>query len=249
MSQCRAGGCWWDRGQGSLVSAVPVAASPCWFPWAVEVLEQLCLRAHLEPLPELLGSSDPGELLALHPLSRPNSISEPPGIFLQLHPSGCPAPETGMWLLLVSKDMLGMGRGRRGWAGAAGGFPEAFPALCCPALSEEVGAGGCEVKPERLKWLFLEFHRREEELGAQSRINEGKGSIIWRNKDWAEAPIPTEGTAVPGRGNQGCRLRLDAWKNLQLLGQCPRWGEGRAGAPRHVGLGKHRVPGAGEQVW
>lgn len=121
INHCRAGEPWWDRGQGSLVFAVPRAGSPCWFPWALEALE----------------SSDPGELLALHHLSRPNSISEPPGILLQLHPSGCAAPETELWLLLVRKDILSMGRGWRGWARAAGGFPVPFP-----ALSEEVGAGG-----------------------------------------------------------------------------------------------------------
>lgn len=80
-------------------------------------------------------------------------------------------------------------------------------------------------------------------------INEGRGSSTWRNKGWEEAAIPTEGTAGPGRGNQRCRLGLDAWRNLQLLGQSPRWGEGCAGAPRHAALGKHGLPGAREQVW
>lgn len=129
-------------------------------------------------------------------------------------------PETGTWLLLTRKGTLAMGRGCRGCPRAAGASPEAFP-----APSEEIGAGGCEVRAERLKWLFLEFHGREEGLGACCGVNEGTGSNTWRNKAWEEAATPKEGTAGPGRGNQRCGLRLDAWKNPQLPGQCPRWGE------------------------
>lgn len=81
----------------------------------------------LESLPELLSSSDPGELWVLHLPSRPKAA---PGMLLQLHPSGWPAQrqECGC---CPSRAWGEPGEAAQScWS-----FPEAFPALAEAARS------------------------------------------------------------------------------------------------------------------
>lgn len=121
-----------------------------------------------------------GELLAecTYPICRPKSVTQLHWTFLQIYPLGLPALKRGTWLLPCSAQTThGKTLGEAVLEPQENrGFPQGFFWVvlhhfgCCAVLCMSAPAekSGLEAVRSNLKgkWLFLEFHREEADIGS-----------------------------------------------------------------------------------
>lgn len=172
-------GSWWNCGQGvCCCSTGQVSARPL-LPLLLAVqLPEAAQFVHTGHHPCSSRAPHLGELLAERTLCRPKSVAQLHWTFLQIYPLGSPALKRGTWLLpcpaqTTHGKMLGEAVLQ---LQESGSFPQGFFWVvlyrfgCCAVLCTSAPAekSGLEAVRSNLKgkWLFLEFHREEADIGS-----------------------------------------------------------------------------------